>query len=158
MVAAGGWETYRCDRCPLVLELGGYTAWDDAGLVLEVTTQLACAGCGTMHRLIQQGGVCQVVAIRGPVRTARIVTERDCTGEEFEHEVWVAEDDWQPVGQCQGGVGAVGQLTCSYCARVGQMLSHEDFTYPGGYAAGAICREQCPVCRGPMEGISITSF
>lgn len=28
---------------------------------------------------------------------------------------WVAEDDWQPVGQHVGDLGAVDRLQCSYC-------------------------------------------
>jgi hypothetical protein len=27
----GGWETYRCDRRPLTIELGGSTWWDESG-------------------------------------------------------------------------------------------------------------------------------
>jgi hypothetical protein len=153
---AGGWQTYRCDRCPLVIELGGYTRADLSGVVDSQTAQVACAACGTMHRITEECGVCRVAALPGPVRSARTVRRRDITGQEIETEEWVAENDWQPVGRHARGIGAVAQLPCNCCGRVGQMLSLERFLYPGGYQAGSPRREACPVCLGPMACIAIT--
>jgi hypothetical protein len=153
---SGGWQTYRCDRCPLVIELGGSTCWDEAGVVYAQTDQLACAACGTMHRIIEERGASRVTALPGPVRTARTETLRDIAGEEHEVEFWVVEADWQPIGPHPGGIGALDQLSCSSCGRVGRMLTHESFLYPGGRAAGAARREECPVCRGPMECVAVT--
>ena len=78
---AGGWQTYRCDRCPLVLELGGSTCWDESGVVYAETVQIACGGCGTMHRITQERGACRVTALPGPVRAARSEMLRAMTGE-----------------------------------------------------------------------------
>lgn len=152
-----GWQTYRCESCLLVLELGGYTAWDEAGVVYLDSIQLACAGCGTMHRLTEKDNLCQVTALRGPIRALRTRMLLDCMGEE--HESWelAAEDEWQPVGQHPEGIGAVGQLPCSHCGRVGLMLTHEAFLYPNGYVRGAPRRERCPVCQCRMECIRVTS-
>jgi len=152
----GAWQSYRCDRCPLMLELGGLTSVDDRGVVYADTVQIACAACGTLHRVTRERGHCRVSALPGPVRAARTVTRRDVAGEEFETEEWIAESDWQPVGRHPGGIGAIGQLRCSNCGRMGLMLSLERFLYPGGYVAGAPRREECPVCRGPMQCIAIT--
>jgi hypothetical protein len=152
----GAWQTYRCDRCPLILEFGESVCWDESGVVYTETVQVACAACGTMHRITEERGVCRVTGLPGPVRAARVVTLRDLAGEEFESQEWVAESDWRPVGPHSGGIGAVNQLPCSHCGRVGRMLSHESFLYPGGYVAGAARREECPVCHGPMECIALT--
>jgi hypothetical protein len=153
---AGGWRTYRCDRCPLVIELGGYTCWRESGVMHSETAQVACAGCGTMHRITEERGVCRVTALPGPVRCAQTVLRRDITGEEIETEEWFAENDWQAVGRCAGGIAGVGQLPCNCCGRVGRMLSLESFLYPGGYKAGSPRREECPVCLGPMECVAVT--
>jgi hypothetical protein len=152
----GNWETYRCGRCPLIIELGGYAAWDETGVVFAETVQVACAACGTMHRISEERGVRRVTALPGPVRAMRMVTAQDISGEEIETEVWSEEDDWLTVGQHPGGVDALDWLTCSHCGRAGQMLTHENFLYPGGYVAGAARREECPLCLGPMECIAVT--
>lgn len=152
----GGWQTYRCDRCPLVIELGGSVFWNEAAVVCSETVQVACAGCGTLHRVTRKRDDCRVTALAGPVRSARTVIERDISGEECEIEQWFTEDDWRPVGALPGGFEALGQIACRHCGRVGQMLSHQAFLYPGGYVRGASRREECPVCRGPMECCRVT--
>jgi hypothetical protein len=153
---SGGWQTYRCDRCRLTLELGGSTFWEPSGVVTATTDQVACAACGTVHRITEEEGVCQVTALRGPVCEARTVLLRDISGEEFETQEWFAESDWQPAGSHSGGIGALDRLACSHCGRVGAMLTHERFLYPAGYVAGAPRREECPVCHGPMQCIGVT--
>jgi hypothetical protein len=137
----GQWQTYRCVRCPLVIELGGNVCWDESGVVYLETIQVACAGCGTMHRITEERGACRITARPGPARSAHRVRLPDITGEEIEIEEWFAEPDWQPVGSCAGGIKAVGQLPCSCCGRDSRMLSHEGFLYPGGYKIGAPRRE-----------------
>jgi hypothetical protein len=87
---SGGWQTYRCERCPLTIELGGSTWWDEAGVVYSETVQIACAACGTIHRVTEERGECRVTALSGPVREARTETLRDITGEKVEVSVWVA--------------------------------------------------------------------
>jgi hypothetical protein len=60
---AGGWQTYRCDRWPLVLELGGLTGWDrQAGVVYRAVVQVACGGYGTTHRITEERGACLTAA------------------------------------------------------------------------------------------------
>jgi hypothetical protein len=152
----GGWQTYRCDRCPLIFELGGFTAWDEAGVVYSETTQLACTSCGTMHRLSEENGVCHGTALSGPVRTSRMVKIQDGWGKEFEHEEWFNEADWLSMGDHPGGKNAISQLACTYCHQVGQMVSLRDFLYPDGYQPNVSRREQCPICLGPMECIGIS--
>jgi hypothetical protein len=109
-----------------------------------------------MHRITNERGICRVTALPGPVRTARTVTVREISGEEIQIEVWVAEEDWQPVGEPAAGLGDVDQLRCSWCGCVGRLLSHERFLYPDGYTRGAPRREECPVCQGPMECIAVS--
>jgi hypothetical protein len=151
----GGWQTYRCDRCPLVLELGGSTLWDEAGTVYSETVQVACVGCGALHRITEERGKCRVTALPGPVRTARTEVLRDISGEEIQVEFWVAEGDWQPVGPSVGGIGAATRLPCSRCERVAGMLTLGDLRRPSP-TAGARGGEECPVCRGPMECIGVS--
>jgi hypothetical protein len=151
---AGGWETYRCDRCPLTIELGGST-WCEAGVVYSDTTQVACGACGTLHRVTEERGECRVTALPGPVRVARTEVLRDVSGEEHQVEYWVAEGDWQSVGPYAGGIAAVAGLPCSHCGRAAGMLTLGDVKLPFSVAmAGG--REKCPVCRGPMECIGVS--
>jgi hypothetical protein len=152
----GGTHVYCCDRCPLVLELGGHTAWGDDGTILLESIQVICASCGTMHRLIEQHGACGVTALPGPVRTLRTVTLRDVSGEEFESLEWASEADWRTGGQHAGGISAVARLPCSHCGQVGRMVTLAALLYPDGYAPGVPRREDCPVCGMPMQCIAIT--
>jgi hypothetical protein len=152
----GGTYVFSCERCPLILELGGHTAWDGDGTVLLDMIQVACASCGTMHRLTEQHGACQVTALPGPVRTPRIVTVRDISGHEFETFEWALEADWLPVGQHRGGIAAVDRLRCSHCGQNGRMVTEEGLLYPGGYAPGAPRREDCLVCGYPMRCLAVT--
>src|SRR5260221_3884861 len=128
----GGWQTYRCDRCPLVIELGSSEIWDDRCVAIEEQIQVACAGCRTLHRLTERDDICRVTALAGPIRAACTVTLIDIAGEPVEVEQWFAETDWQPRGEHAGGLGALAQLACTHCARVGNMLTYEAFRYPGG--------------------------
>ena len=56
----GGTYLYRCDRCPLILELGGGTGWGDDGAIYLEEVQVACGACGTMHRLTERDGTCRL--------------------------------------------------------------------------------------------------
>ena len=152
----GQWETYRCDRCPLTLELGGWTAWDESGVVCVDAVQVACTACGTMHRIVEEHGVCYVTALLGPVRYARTVKLRDCCGEEFETEEWTAEPDWQRVSLWPRGISPINSLPCTHCGQVGRMVNLEQFIYPGGYSPDAIKDPKCPLCQGPVECIAIS--
>jgi hypothetical protein len=151
----GGWQTYRCDHCPLILELGGSTLWDERCVVYSETVQVACAGCGTLHRITLQHGTCEVTALPGPIRTTRTVTLRDISGEEFESLEWVLEADWQPGGEHPGGIAALDQLACRHCGQAGQMLTLESI-HAEPFVAGGNPREECPVCHGPMECFAVT--
>ena len=152
---AGGWETYRCDRCPLTIELGGSTLWDEAGVVYSQTEQVACRSCGTLHRVKVTGQESRVTALPGPVRVARTEAVRDVCGEEHQLEYWVAEGDWQASGSFVGGLAAVAELPCRYCGRAAGMVTYSVFKLPFDVAmAGG--RPECPVCRGPMECIGVS--
>jgi hypothetical protein len=152
---SGGWETYRCDRCPLTIELGGSTWWDEAGVVYSETAQVACRACGTMHRVTEDRDDCRVTALRGPVRVARTETLRDVSGEEHQVEYWVAEGDWQAVGPFAGGIAAVAELPCSHCGRAAGMQTLAGFKLPFQVAmAGG--RPECLVCRGPTVCIGVS--
>ena len=151
----GGWQTYRCERCPVTIELGGATWWDEAGVVYSETVQVACSVCGTMHRITEERGECRVTALPGPVRVARTETRRDVSGEEHEVERWVAEGDWQLVGPFAGGIAAVAELPCSHCGQSAGMVTLEGFKLPFDIAmAGG--REKCSVCHGPMDCIGVS--
>lgn len=153
---AGESYVYQCNRCPLILELGGLTAWGDDGSVHLQQIQVACASCGTMHRLTEEFGTCSVSALPGPVRGMRPVILRDVCGENVETREWAAEPDWLSVGQHPGGIAAVSQLSCNFCGQAGRMVWLAKFFYPGGYKAGARRLEECPVCGHPMDFVAVT--
>src|SRR5262245_6745173 len=99
---------YFCERCPLAFEIGGYLFWSLDGR----REQAVCRACGTMHRLTEENGVCQIAALPGPVRSLPLVKKVDTTGYEYEDYEWPAEQ-WEPVGEHPGGIDALGQLTCA---------------------------------------------
>jgi hypothetical protein len=152
----GGWQTYRCDSCPLIIELGGTTLWDEHGVVFEEGFQVVCAGCGTLHRLTERDGICRVTALPGPIRAARTVTLIDIAGEPVEIEQWFAEADWQPRGEHAGGINGLAQFACTHCSQVGKMLTYDVFRYPGGDSRSRERLEKCPLCHGPTECIAVT--
>jgi hypothetical protein len=152
---AGGWETYRCDRCPLTIELGGSTLRDEAGVVYSKTAQVACRACGTMHRVTEDRGECRVTALPGPVRVARTETRPDGWGGTYEAVYWVAEGDWQAVGPFAGGMAAAAELPCRQCGRAAGMQALDGFKLPF-HVATAGGRPECLVCRGPMECVGVS--
>lgn len=146
---SGGTRVYFCNNCPLVLELGGYTGWDDSGNVLMHVLQVACASCGTLHRFDETNGT--VSALNGPVRTIRTVTARDVSGEEFESFEWVSETDWRPAGH-----GSIGAFPCAHCGEAGGMISLKDLLYPNGKLVDDLRWAVCPVCQSTMECVALT--
>jgi hypothetical protein len=151
---SGGWEAFRCDRCPLVIELGGSTCWDEAGVVFAETQQVACADCGAMHRLTVEHGNWQAFALEGgPLRVPRGITIMDFNGTPIEHEDWVRESDWRLLDQRPT---CLKELICSFCNAVGRMLTYEEFLYPGGYFPGRQKTWLCPICGGPMPCFSVS--
>jgi hypothetical protein len=151
---SGGWQTYRCERCPLTIELGGSTWWDEAGVVYSQTSQVACGACGTMHRITEERGESRVTALPGPIRIAHAGTLRDGWGGEHPTTYWFTEADWQLVGPFVG-LAAVAELTCSHCGQAGRMVSLRDVKLPFQVAmAGG--QEKCPVCQGSMDCIGVS--
>lgn len=150
----GGTYTYRCDRCPLVVEVGGGVAWRANGVVYLEELWVACGACGTMHRLTEQAGVCRVLAFPGPVRGMRAVTVRDVCGDAVETEEFAVEGDPREVGELPGGLAALGRLACGHCGQVGRMVTSADLRGPGGRYREA----DCPVCGGPLEGFGVSDW
>jgi hypothetical protein len=150
----GGTYLYRCDQCPLILELGGGIAWGDDGAVYLEEVQVACGACGTMHRLTERDGTCRVTAFPGPVRGMRTVTVRDVCGDEVETSELAVEGDPRAVGDHPGGVAALGRLPCSHCGQVGRMVTVADLRDPFGRYRQA----DCPVCGQPLDGFGVTDW
>jgi hypothetical protein len=160
---------YLCERCPLAFEIGGYLAWENS----DMREQAVCRACGTVHRLTERRGVCEVTALPGPVRSVALVTRSAAwyaarydetilellaqaggnvcprPGEASHYYEWpFTEDDWQPVGRHPGGIAALGQLACSRCGAAGQMQSLTLPPHPDGFWVSF--RDVCPLCGGPM--------
>jgi hypothetical protein len=150
----GGTYLYRCDKCPLILELGGGTAWRDDGTVYLEELWVACGACGTMHRLTERDGTCRVTVFPGPVREMRTVKVRDICGDEVETSELAVEGDPRAVGDLPGGIAALGRLVCGRCGQVGRMLTAADLRAPGGGYRQA----DCPVCDHPLEGFGVSDW
>jgi hypothetical protein len=136
---------YLCKRCPLAFEIGGFFYWD----LSARCEQSVCTACGTMHRLTDKKGVCQVTALAGPVRSLPIVTRRTSFGDEYEDYEWpFTEADWRAVGVHPGGIEKLEQLACSHCCAVARMQSLERPLHPDGNWVSF--RDVCPLCGGPM--------
>lgn len=52
----GGTYLYRCESCPLIVEVGGGVDWNSNGRLVAEELWVACGACGTMHRLNERGG------------------------------------------------------------------------------------------------------
>jgi hypothetical protein len=53
-----------------------------------------------MHRLKEQHGICQILALPGPVRRLVKVKRADATGFEYEDYDWpFLPDDWEVIGR-----------------------------------------------------------
>ena len=152
----GATNVYSCDFCPLILQLGGHTGSPSDATGVVTWLQVACASCGTMHRLTEQNGTCQATALPGPVRVTRTVTLRDVGGAEVESYEWTSESDWLPVGPYAGGIAAARNLPCSNCGRTGQMMTLSDLLDPAGNTAGRFHGQNCPVCGHQMRLLAIT--
>ena len=99
----GGTYLYRCDRCPLIIEVGGGVAWRADGTVYLEHLWVACGACGTMHRLTEQAGVCRVLAFPGPVRGMRAVTVPDGFGETSRRRSWRSRATRGTSANCPAG-------------------------------------------------------
>src|SRR5262249_4569366 len=153
-VLPGGTYVYGCDRCPLILELGGGTGWGDDGAIYLEEVQVACGACGTMHRLTERDGACRVTVFPGPVRGMRTVTVRDVCGDEVETSELAVEGEMRAVGDHPGGLAALDRLSCGLCGQVGRMVAAEDLRAPGGGYRQA----DCPVCGHPLDGFGLTDW
>ena len=145
---------YRCDRCPLIIEVGGGVAWRADGTVYLEHLWVACGACGTMHRLTEHAGVCRVVAFPGPVRGMRAVTVPDGGGGTYETEELAVEGDPRDIGELAGGLAALGRLACGHCGQVGRMVTSEDLRGPDDRYRVA----DCPVCGRPLEGFGVSDW
>jgi DNA-directed RNA polymerase subunit RPC12/RpoP len=163
---------YHCKRCSLAFEIGGYVFWELDGQL----EQTVCRACGTMHRLTERDGTCEVTALSGPVRGQPLIRKtaewyaahydvqtlaqlarqgvntRPQPGEESTEVAWPFTDkDWEPVGQHPGGIAALGQLACTRCGAAGQMQSLTFPPHPDGFWLSF--RDVCPLCDGPMPSL-----
>lgn len=151
---SGEIRAYVCGNCPLVLELGGYTALNADGTIQSHVLQGACASCGTLHRLDERYDA--LASLAGPLRKSGTVTVRDVSGEEFDTRRWVMESDWQPAGRHAGGVDSPFSCTC--CGRVGRMLLLKDLLCPQGVPVKDLRRVNCPVCQSTMDCVGLTDM
>lgn len=151
---SGGTYLYRCDRCPLVIEVGGGVAWNGRGVVYLEHVWVACGACGTMHRLTEQAGACRVLAFPGPVRGMRAVTLPDGGGGVYDTEEFAVEGEPQDIGELPGGLAALARLACAHCGQVGRMVTAADLRAPDGRYRQA----DCPVCGGPLEGFGLSDW
>src|SRR3954452_21987380 len=106
----GGTYMYRCDACPLIIEVGGGVAWGDNGRVVSELLMVACGACGTMHRLTEQDGTCRVSVFPGPVRGMKTVKRNNGLGDEYDSYEWDVDGEVRDVGELPGGLKALGQL------------------------------------------------
>lgn len=150
----GGTYLYRCDACPLVIEVGGGVAWDTNGAIVSEEQWVACGACGTMHRLTEQAGTCRVTAFPGPVRGMRPVTVPDGVGGEVETTEFDVDGEMREVGELSGGLAALGRLACGHCGGVGRMVQCVDLRAPGGGYREA----PCPVCGEPLDGFGLSDW
>jgi hypothetical protein len=150
----GGTYLYRCDRCPLIFELGGGTAWRDDGVVYLKELWVACGACGTMHRLTERDGTCRVLAFPGPVRGTRAVTIRNACGDAVETSELAVEGDLRDVGTLPGGLAALARLSCGHCGQVGRMVTSAELRDP----AGRYREVDCPVCSQPLDGFGLSDW
>ena len=150
----GGTYQYRCDRCPLIIELGGGSAWGDDGRVYQTEARVACGACGTMHRLTEENGTSRVTAFPGPVRGMRAVTVRDVGGDEVQTEEFGVEGEVREVGDHPGGIAALGGLACGHCGQVGRMVTPAAMREPDGRYR----QPYCPVCGDPMDAFGVTDW
>lgn len=144
----GGTTTYRCGRCPLIVELGGHSAFDSNDGYLQVV----CSSCGTLHRLATRAGARMVTALPCPVRTLQPRTMRTPDGETFEVCECASESDWNIVSGTAGSVSTVAEMTCSHCRRGGTMLTLGALLQSPGVPAQACC----PLCDGSIEIIAVS--
>ncbi len=151
-------DTYACERCPLIIELGGYNTWDDAGNLELRFVQVVCRSCGTMHRLLGKNDSHQVFALRGPVRAARPVTSRNVWGDTFETHEWDSESEWLHIGLFSGGFAGINEHSCSCCGKPGQMMSLAELLHPNGYVKNPSNQAKCPVCRDEMKWMATKSW
>lgn len=145
---------YRCDACPLVIEVGGGVAWDTHGTVVMEELWVACGACGTMHRLTEQAGACRVAAFPGPVRGMKQVMRPDGFGGEYETSEFEVDGDMRDVGELPGGLAALDRLACGHCGQAGRMVTCADLRAPGGGYRVA----PCPVCGKPLEGFGVSDW
>ncbi len=150
----GGTYLYRCDHCPLILEVGGGTAWREDGTVIQEDVWVACGTCGTMHRLTARDGTCQVTAFPGPVRGMRTVTILDAWGDPAETSEFAVEGELRQAGEHAGGIANLGQLPCDHCGQIGRMVTVADLRAPDGRYRDV----DCPVCAHPLDGFGLTDW
>ena len=150
----GGTYMYRCDRCPLIIEVGGGVAWDRNGKVVSEELWVACGACGTMHRLNEEAGICRVLTFSGPVRRMRPVTRPDGGGGTYDTEEFDLDGEPRAVGELPGGLANLERLPCGHCGQVGRMLTEKDLRGPGGRYREA----DCTICGGPLEGFGVSDW
>jgi hypothetical protein len=147
--------TYRCDRCPLIFEVGESVAWDDTGTWFR-QVQVVCGACGTMHRVTEERGRCQVTALAGPVRRTRAVMLRDVAGAEWPTEEWDIDPDWRAGAKHSDGIKAIDRLACNRCGQVGRMVRWDRLSSVPAEAGQTDPPAACPVCAAPLAVVSIS--
>lgn len=127
-------SVFVCDSCPLYFKVGGYVFWGSPGR----EEQVVCYGCGTMHRLIEEGKTCRVFSLPGPVRAIE-ATESPAP-------------EWRQVGKATG-IDDWRKLCCSVCHKVGLLRSRERLPRQDEYPEDPLC----PLCSKPARCVMVYS-
>lgn len=159
---------YTCKRCPLAFEIGYYVYWDLSG----GCSQYVCCECGTMHRIDHRDGQPDVLfALAGPISVMIDVVHEDYAGNKFSSPALpISEDSWKRIGdlptsedlQCEPVIPKrivgvqLDRLPCSFCEKLGQLVSHEWPTdAQGNWPAFG---DGCPKCGEKLELVYVSTI
>lgn len=159
---------YICKRCPLAFEVGYTVYWDLSG----GCRKLICRHCGTMHKIEHLDQKPDLLfALAGPIRS--MVDERfDLHDGDTIYHPRLPDDaeSWRTVGPLPTAIeylhgpfvlpdrarmGALDQVTCAHCGCAGVLVPDE---WSSGLGRGSNSfGEDCPVCKGALESVYVST-